>query len=497
MSAPHTESLDAFDSFAQAVAARAGNLDHLRTRTQLEAHEKWQGWLPSKEIVFLLDCSRRFGKTYEAAMKVFETVVSVPKLFGRPAVIRYCAPTKHAGRQFVRPAFDWVSKRVPADMRPVYDRGDTCWRWSNGGICYLGSAETLGDAEAQVGTSCDLAICDEGGKYPLGILSHLIRSVYGWQFGTTPNGRIFIPSTPPLTPAHDLTELRKECVESDAYARYTIDDIDHIDAETKKKLIEQIRKKEGGETAVLREAYCEYVPDETMAIIPEMRTAKLRERNPIVIDFERPEFFDCYVSGDFGFKDLTAIGFYYFDFARACLVQEDELIFKGASATTVGRAVMKKRLELWGEKEPRAQVADAPPQLLATMAESTSKDEEGQPCKPCIFGAVAKTDADAALNALRGRVGDGSIRFHKRCRVTIDHMSNGMWTQSRNSFARSDSHGHFDAIEQAKYVIRHVDWRRNPVPAMHGVDPHTHHIQPESLKAAKQGTRPLVKRNRR
>lgn len=491
----HTGALasDPFESWARDVAARAGNLNHLRTRTQLEAHEKWQA---TTDMVFLLDCSRRFGKTIEAALMCCETSVLIPKQHGRPAIMRYCAPTKHQGREFAIPAFDWVASRIPEDIRPAYVRGDTCWRWPNGSVCYLGSAESLGDAEKQVGTACDLAICDEGGKYPMGILSHLIRSVYSWQFGTAPWGRIFIPSTPPLTPAHDLTDIRRECVESDAYARYTIDDIDHIDAETKAKLIEQIRKKEGGETAVQREAYCEYVPDETMAIIPEMRAAKLREVKNIIVDWERPQFFDAYVSGDFGFSDLTAIGFWYLDWEHACLVQEDELIFRGEGAMTVGRAIMKKRRELWGDQEPRAQVADADAQLIATMAEATMRDEHGNPSKPCVFGAVTKTDADAALNGLRSRVMDGSIRFHKRCRVTIDHMSNGMWNTSRTSFARSDAvYGHFDGIEQAKYVIRHVDWRRCPIPPMHGVSQQTHHVPAHILNAARGN--PLVQRKRR
>lgn len=494
MIAASTDALatDPFESWARDVAARAGNLDHLRTRTQLEAHEKW---LSCEDMVFLLDCTRRFGKTVEGSLLTFETAHTVPKRFGRPAIIRYCAPSKLAGRTFVRPAFDWVSARVPDEMRPHFDRTDSCWRWQNGSVCYLGSAETMADADAQVGTSCDLAILDEAGKYGFGIVSHLVRSVYGPQFLTTPNGRIFIPSTPPLTPAHDLAAIRKACVESGAHICFTIDDIDHVSQSAKNTLIDEIHKTEGGETAVRRELYCEYLTDETLAIIPEMRNAVAREHNPIVVDFERPQFFDAYVSGDFGFSDLTAIGFHYLDFDRACLVQEDELIFKGASALTVGRAVMKKCRELWGAQAPRAMVADAPMQVIADMAEGTAKDERGQPTKPCVFGAATKTDADAALNALRRRVMDGTFRIHRRCRVTIDHFSNGVWNKSRTSFDRSDSHGHFDAIEQAKYAVRHVDWGRCPIPPMHGVSQQTHHVPAHILHAARGN--PLVQRNRR
>ena len=53
-------------AYARDVAARAGSLTHLRTRTQREAHAMWltgQGM-----STFHLDCTRRFGKTFDAAM---------------------------------------------------------------------------------------------------------------------------------------------------------------------------------------------------------------------------------------------------------------------------------------------------------------------------------------------------------------------------------------------------------------------------------------------
>lgn len=467
------------DSFARDVAARAGNLDHLRTRTQLEAHEKW---LATTELVYLVDCSRRWGKTWEGAFKTFELMAYAPRRFGRPGIVRYCAPTKLAGRQFVMPVFDAVSRMVPEDCRPKFDGKDVCWRWPNGGVCYLGSAESMADAEAQVGTTCDLAIPDEAGKYPMGILSHLIRSVYGWQFATAPHGRIFIPSTPPLTPAHELKKIRDRCFLNGNYSRYTIDDCDHISTEQRAKLIKQIFDEEGGDTAVRREAYCEYVTDETMAVIPEMRHAK-----EWISDVgERPEYFDCYVVGDFGFSDLTVVLFAYYDFARAVLVVEDELVFRGKSGIEVARGVMKKRHELWGiHKQPMCQLADVDPQVIADMAESTRYDVVAGQRAACVFGAVEKTDADAALNTARRMISEKRVRIHPRCVVTLDHLHNGVWASGRKTtFDRSDLYGHFDAIDAFKYLVRHVDWRRNPAPVMLGLDPQTHHIPDHMQRAA-------------
>lgn len=474
-------SFEGLQAMARDYAALQGDLTHLRTRTQREAHEMW---LRGEGMsVFHLDCTRRFGKTFDAAMKTFELMAAKPG-----SIVRYCAPTKLQGRTFVIPAFHWVAERVPAQLRPRFDRMDTCWRWPDGGVCYLGAADTMGDLEAQVGTECDLAIGDEAGKWPHGHLTHWIKSVIMPQFMTRPWGRIFVPSTPPLTPAHDLSEVRKVAVESSLYARYTIDDLDHVSPEAKARLIEEVRRMEGGETAVLRELYCEYVTDESSAIVPEMREARAH----IIEAFERPQYYDTYVAADFGFSDLTVVLFAYYDFARAVLCIEDELVFRNTSAITVGREVMRKRRELWAANNvPRAIVADAPLQVIADMAEGT----RNEPLGACVFGSVEKTDSDAALNTARRMVQERKVRIHPRCKVLIDHLANGVWNRSRTSFDRSDLFGHFDAIDAFKYLVRHVDWRRNPTPAMAGLNPHTHHIP--AAVAARDQIQPLVRRDRR
>lgn len=471
-------------AYARDVAARAGSLTHLRTRTQREAHALYQ--TGGGMSVFHLDCSRRFGKTFDAAMKTFELAQARPG-----AIIRYCAPSKVQGRTFVMPAFTWVGQRVPVEMRPRFDRQDTCWRWPNGSICYLGSAETMADVEAQVGTECDLGIADEAGKWPRGHLTHWIISVVLPQFMTRPWGRVFVPSTPPLSPAHDLSDIRKGAVESRLYARYTIDDLDHVDEDTKARIKAEIHRKEGGETAVMRELYCEYVTDDTMAIVPEMRHV----RKDIEIALPRPDHFDCYIAADFGFSDLTVVLFAYFDFARAVLVVEDELVFKNTSAVVIGREVLKKQRALWGGRRPRAIVADAPLQVIADMAEST----KGDPLGACVFGSVEKTDADAALNTARSTIGEKRVRIHPRCQVLLDHLSNGIWgNHRRTSFDRSDAFGHFDAIDAFKYLVRHVDWRRNPAPALgEGVSRATHWIPPALSERDREGIQPLVRRTRR
>jgi hypothetical protein len=357
-------------------------------------------------------------------------------------------------------------------------------------------------------------------------LSHWVTSVITPQFATREWGKILVASTPPLTPAHDLTPLRKKSVTAGQYAKYTLDDLDHIKDDVKAALIksvfEGIDGGDGGITAVLRELFCEHVTEDTMAIIPEMRHVKdevvanvikrMLTRYPslssmadrltapggsIIEKLVRPEHFDCYVVADFGFSDLTVVLFAYYDFKRALLCIEDELVFKGKSGIDVARGTMQKRHELWGiQKAPRAQLADVTPQVVADMAQATVHDRIAGHSAMCMWGGVEKTDADAALNTARAMISERRVRIDPRCTVLIDHLSNGVWANGRKTtFDRSAAYGHFDAIDAFKYLVRHVDWRRNPTPALHGLDPSTHHI-PAHI-AARDQIQPLVRRDRR
>jgi hypothetical protein len=513
----------ALQTYAREVSALNGDLTYLRTRTQREVDALWRA-MPGIST-FYLDCTRRFGKTTVGALTCYEQQRAAVKR-GLPAIMRYCAPSKLHGRTFVIPAFDWVARRVPAEMRPRFDVLNTCWRWPDGSVCYLGSAESMGDIEAQVGTDCDVAVVDEAGKWSMGLLGHWITSVITSQFMTRKWGKILVASTPPLTPAHDLTPLRKKSISDGFYAKYTIDDLDHIDEETKaaviKAVYEGIDGGEGGITAVLRELFCEHVTEDTMAIIPEMRHVKdeavarviermvarypmltsMAERlsaskGTIIEELERPEHFDCYVVADFGFSDLTVVLFAYYDFKRALLCIEDELVFKGKSGIDVARDTMKKRHELWGiAKTPRAQIADVSLQVVADMAQATINDRIAGQSAMCVWGAVEKTDADAALNTARAMISERRVRIDPRCVTLIDHLSNGVWANGRKTtFDRSAAYGHFDAIDAFKYLVRHVDWKRNPTPSMHGLSYETHHIPRAVPEQAR--VQPLVQRTRR
>ena len=427
-----------------AEALRIGDLRPIMTRTQRLAFKLLRA-MAALHTIFVIDCTRRWGKTFFAAM-----LVHMEAMRGRDRIIRYVAPTKLHGRQFVIPAFAWLHAQLPECDRPRFLVQDNTWLWPNGSRCHLGSAETMGDVEAQVGTACHLAVLDEAGKIRSDLLRHLVRSVLRAQFLTT-GGNIVIASTPALTPAHYLTILVAEAESVGAMARYTIDDCDHVPEHERTKMIDDL----GGRmsTEVRRELYCEHVPEKSRLIVPEWMDV---EADCIVDIQSPPRFRDWYASGDFGFEDLSIVLYAWFDFGEQCIVVEHEVVGHRVSSLEIGGDC--KALELRERITPVTRVADAPLQLLADM---------NSPLGPGIsFSPAMKDDADASLAQLRNEVQRRHIKINPRCTTLISHLRYGIWNERRTSFERSEGFGHWDAIDALKYLNRAVSRRRNPTPTI-------------------------------
>jgi hypothetical protein len=416
------------------------------TRTQRLAYRLLQA-VAALHTVFVVDCTRRWGKTFFAAM-----LVHMEAMKGANRIIRYVAPTKLHGRQFVIPAFAWLHAQLPERDRPRFLAQDNTWLWPNGSRCHLGSAETMGDVEAQVGTACHLALLDEAGKIRSDLLRHLVRSVLRAQFLTT-GGNIVIASTPALTPAHYLTQLVAEAEANGAMCRYTIDDCDHVPVHERERMIVDL----GGRmsTEVRRELYCEHVPEKSRLIIPEWMDVEGDCIIDVTGEKRTPNYRDWYASGDFGFEDLSVVLYAWFDFEHQDIVIEHEVVGHRISSLEVGLEC--KKVEQAHQIVPVMRVADAPLQLLSDMAHPTLGPG-------IVFTPAMKDDSDVSLAQLRNQVQTRHIKVHPRCVTLISHLRYGIWNERRSTFERSDGFGHWDAIDALKYLNRAVNRRRNPVP---------------------------------
>lgn len=423
---------------------RRGTLRYALHADQRRVRDVWRS-APGR--VFVLECARRWGKSVLAVNEVNETAITVSK-----ARIKYAAPTMKMAREIVAPLMQELHDAAPKDMRPRFHSSDLVWEFPNKSRIVLAGCDN-GNADRLRGTGSDLAVVDEAGF--VDDLRYLIQSILLPQMMTT-GGRIFMPSSPSRTPAHDFTGY---CVAAEADGRYahrTVYDAPHLTA----AVIEEFKRECGGEESTdwKREYLAQRVVDESIAVLPEFT----RNLATIVREVERPPFFHALTSIDAGFEDLTAALFGYHDFMRDALVIEDELAFHRANSGTIAPAILAKEQELWGGKEPAVRVMDADAIVRADMSTM-----HGLHCR-----LPRKDDKSAQVNALRVAL-PRHVIVHPRCKALIAHCKGAVWNKQRTSFERADGMGHYDGVDALVYAWRHTDRSANPFPAGYGINRQT------------------------
>jgi hypothetical protein len=437
----------ALDALAESRAWKRGNLGHLLSRRQRRAVAKLRASLDSGARVFLLNWSRRGGKSRTLCVYAVEECLRAPKSSGKGAfTVLYAAPTQEMARNIVLPLMREILMTAPGGTY-AFSVQAMRWTFANGATIRLAGLDGL-NADRLRGGGAHRAIVDEGGF--VDGLTYALESVLRPQLVTT-DGAMVLASTPAVSPVHPFTTMAQEMRGSADYDECTLEEAEHIGADAKASAIEDAGGRDS--PTCKREYFCALdVTDTDRAIVPEFQ----QHREKIVVPWKRPDFMDRYVSADFGFHDLTVVLFAYLDFENAKLVIEHELVFQGKSALDVGDAVKRTEAELWQGAAPVIRVADAPLQQLADLAQGSG----------IHFRPAMKLDAEASLNHLRRRVSREQIVITPNCKTTIAHMHYGVWNKARTApdkeFARQDGMGHFDAIDAMKYLARHVDWSKMP-----------------------------------
>jgi hypothetical protein len=419
---------------------------------------------------------RRSGKSWALLVMATEDGLTIPN-----GMIRYAAATDDQVTEIVTQIMPELLEDCPEDIRPIWEPSKGRYVFpGSGAVLKLSGMHTRKACDAQRGTKAHRCYVDEAAFSDH--MEYLIGSVFMPQCMTT-GGMVIIASTPPESPAHPFVTLCQELELRGKYHKRTVYEIKapHITP----ALIEEFKRECGngdpvvGERSIKwrREFLCEFVIDDTKAVIPEftdMESVIVEEREP-------PAHTDRYVIADLGYEDLAAWLFIYTDFRAGLWVVEDELVMRNASVTEQVRAAKAKERALWGEPandngtpvndnaEPSVycRLADASPLVIAEM-------QRGQRYP---IGQVDNSDREAAVNALRRVTQLARYRIHPRCKHTIAHMKAAIWTKTRTSFERMGSMGHFDCVAALMYAERHIDRQRNPFPALdENVKHHTHFI---------------------
>lgn len=225
-----------------------------------------------------------------------------------------------------------------------------------------------------------------------------------------------------------------------------------------------------------REYLCEIIQDRDSVVIPEFDEESEKE---IVREVDRPAYYDIYVAGDVGFKDLTAYLFGYWDWKNARLVIEDELVLDGTQYTTDSLAglIRAKEYHLYQMQEPYLRIMDIDHRLI----------QDFQVHHNLFFVPTEKDNKEAAINQVRMLIAGKQIVIHPRCKNLIYQLKNATWDKNHKKFERiGDSldktlrGGHADAVDALIYLARNVDRSKNPYPSNWSVL-NEDYIQPSRL----------------
>ena len=401
--------------------------------------------------------ARRSGKTYTLCVLALEQCIKVPN-----SIVKFASPTKLQITTIIRPLLKKILSDCPDDLKPEFRGKDFIYYFPNGSEIQLAGTDS-GHAEKLRGGDSHICIVDEAGS--CSDLENVVKSIL---LPTTliTKGRILLAGTPPQEPDHDFIKFIEEAEMRGSLIKKTVHDNPRI---TKEQLDEVIQELGGLNTdAAKRELLCMIIKDSNTCVIPEM-TDELAKR--IVKEWPKPPFFEAYVGMDLGFVDLTVVVFGYYDFRAAKIIIEDELVIKGSELQlpTFIKKIEDIESRLWcnpltNEMKDVKRVSD----INYIVTQEISRASNGK----ITFQVAKKDDNEAAINKLRVLLNSEQIIIHPRCQTLVRHLKNVKWKSltNKNVFARSPDDGHYDAVEALKYLVRHVNFNKNPYPAHYNLN---------------------------
>lgn len=470
--------------------------------------------------VWVEDIARRHGKT--AKWIVILTMLAL----ARPgAVYTYGTAYQKDIAEIIVPLADMLLSDGPDDLRPVYKSSQ---REAHEGLYFpnRGVIKLVGldmHPNAIRGRFSDGMVLSEAGFMKR--LDNLIRAVILPQFQRRPHAFLALESSTPEQLDHDFFKIAADAKLRDAYVMRTIDDNEALDPREKEKAIRMAGGR--GHPTCEREYYCVPTRDPEKVIVPEFDEAlHVREH-------ARPRHARAYVAADPGSRDLFGLVFGYWDFLAAKAVIEASWARRAPSTRQVACVTAYYEWTLWGRWPPR-KLASVPErrnderdgwrELLAgiegdaahaaDLHRMANTPVERRPSEMWIgrespedrftfwngrrwelnpalrrtdvdhrfvadldiehgigFGATAKDDADAQINALRDAHGANRIVYLPTAGPVIQHVAGGRWNDKRTDWERTATLGHCDLLACMIYFWRNVQRDHNPMaPDGHAID---------------------------
>lgn len=436
---------------------------------------RWVDKFKSSEGATVWCIGRQRGKTYAAMAYACEFAMQNPG-----SIIRYAAKTKESARGIVLPTLSQLFEWCPEGLRPELDESSATWG--------NGSALTWAGTDAQSfdrlrGPRAHLIILDESGFYQ--DLERVEAALLPQL--TTTQGKVLYLSTPPESLAHPFTNRFRAAQATGRSEHETIHDNPRLTDAQKVAILKNYAEGNGLEletaeksTFWRREYLAEFVTEESRAAIPSWCEAMERA---CVREFERPKYFDAYVSCDFGFGHGHGALFAFFDFAQQRLFIEDALYLKNKNVTQFAEAVKKRELELWGVERYDGTLvgaADWGKLLPDYLRASIRAEADGQPYLRVgddnalilseLVGqhglAVLPTKKDekhVAVDAVDQAFRLGQIVIHPRANELVKSLYATVWNKARSQWEEGPF-GHGELIDCIVYMHRNLRKGRDPRP---------------------------------
>ena len=407
-----------------------------------------------RDIIPIL-ASRRQGKSYELLMQAVELCHNQ-----KNAIVKYVCPTQKMVKNIVIPNMKQILADCPPDLVPEWKENDKRYIFPNGSEIQFAGTDN-GSHENLRGGSSHLCIVDEAGFCDH--LEYVVQSVLAPTTDTT-NGKVVLISTPSKTPNHEF--ITKFVKPARAAGNLLVLDIYKNPSMTEDKISQIASRYPLGkdDPQFRREYLCEIIADEESVVFPEF----VKFKDKIVVESKKPAYYDFYTSGDVGFKDLTVYLFGYWDFLRATLVIEDELVMNGPSMTTssLAKNILAKENELFTDASglplnPYMRVMDNNLIMINDLNKLHGLN----------FLPTAKDDKEAQINHVRIMMASGQIEINPRCKNLIYHLENAEWDKHHKKFEHlaASPNGlipksHADGADSLIYMVRNLVKSKNPYP---------------------------------
>ena len=409
-------------------------------------------------LVWLL--ARQTGKSYLLAVLALEFARKKPD-----SIIKLVTDTKMHVKSIFEKIFKELLSDCPEEFKPKYVQSEYVYYFDNGSQIQMAGTDGK-NYERLRGQKASLVLVDEAA-----FCSDLDDVIMGVLFPTTTHtgGKIVLATTPPQDSDHEFLRFMEEADMAGLLTKKTLDDNPLISQEEKLN----IERSMGGRKSVRfrREYLVEIIRDSSRTVIPEFTEDSEGE---IVKVHPKPPFRDCYVGMDLGGKDFTALLYGYFDFRADKVVIEDELVLdftqKDVNLQTLVNKGMEKEQEIWTDVLTNEFLP--PFKRVSDVDYIALKEIDRLSNGKLHFNTTQKDDKISAINHLRLLIQNRKLVISPKCVTLIRHLKNVKWKSENNKevFSRSPDNGHYDTVDALIYLIRAIDFSRNPYPAGYGLN---------------------------